>query len=206
MRNRFVVGRLSRVGVLLALGSLALGLPSVFAKGPPGQATIVGTGISQSLEVTDPELLESLESLQNYERETPAPPWFHDFYVITRSFQEGAEYIPFDQVLYVPNEGGRPGWVYYVGVYDGWGSNDGKWFQAVPENEAALRALLAGRPEAAVAIPTYVEAVPAGPTLLPAGALGALAGAGGMAGVMAVHSTRQGRGNRKPEEESSKPG
>jgi hypothetical protein len=194
--RRFAMKRLGAATKLAVLtapllsGFLVIGLTPALAKGPPDQVIIEGPGMTRSLEVRDPRLTEALGLLQDYEREAFAPLWFEDAYLITRGSRDGEEYWPFDQVLYVPNNSGGPGWVYYIGIFNGWGPYDGKWYQAVPENEAILQVLLAAQAEATL---TFVPPPAAEPTLapfLPAGAVGALAGAGGMAGVFAVRSTR----------------
>jgi hypothetical protein len=191
MKRLRVVTRLAVLTTPLISGMLAIGLSSALAKGPPDQVTIEGPGMTRALEVSDPRLTEAMGALQDFEREAFAPIWFEDAYVITRSSRSGDDYMPFDQVLYVPNDSGSPGWVYYIGIFNGWGPHDGKWFQAVPENEALLQVLLAAQAEATLTfVPPRAED-PALTPFLPAGAVGAVAGAGGMAGVLAVRSTRQ---------------
>ncbi len=191
MNRLRVATRLAVFTTPLISGMLAIGLSSALAKGPPDQVTIEGPGMTRTLEVSDPRLTEALGSLQDFEREAFAPLWFEDAYLITRSSRDGDNVLPFDQVLYVPNNSGSPGWVYYIGIFNGWGPYDGKWFQAVPENEALLQVLLAAQAEATLTfVPPQAEA-PALTPFLPAGAVGAVAGAGGMAAVLAVRSTRQ---------------
>jgi hypothetical protein len=190
MKRFGAAARLAVIATPFLSGLLVIGLSSAMAKGPPDEVTIDGPGMTRNLEISDPRLTEALGSLEDYEREVFAPLWFEDAYVITRSSRDGGNVLPFDQVLYVPNTNGTPGWVYYIGIFNGWGPYDGKWFQAVPENEAVLQVLLAAQAEATL---TYVPPPSDNPALapfLPAGAVGALAGAGGMAGVLAVRSTR----------------
>lgn len=198
MRHLRVATRLAIVATPLISGLLAIGLTSALAKGPPDQVTIEGPGMTRSLEVTDPHLTEALGSLQDYAREASAPLWFEDAYLITRSYRDGDNYLPIDQVLYVPNDDGTPGKVYYIGIYDGWGGpHDGKWFQTVPESEAVLQVLLTAQADPTLTfVPPQAEDRAVTP-LLPAGAVGALAGAGGMAGVLAVRSTRKRGVNRE---------
>lgn len=198
MKRLGVATKLAVVSTPLVSGLLAIGLTSALAKGSPDQVTIEGPGMTRSLEVTDPRLTGALASLQDYERGAFAPLWFEDAYLITRSSRDGDHVVPFDQILYVPNDTGGPGWIYYIGIFNGWGPYDGKWFQAVPENEAILQVLLAAQAEATLTFVPPATATPAIEPLLPAGAVGAIAGAGGMAGVIAVRSTRQ-RGGRTGE-------
>jgi hypothetical protein len=113
------------------------------AKGPPQHIAITGPWLAGPIEVTDAEVIARLDGLENIDSPAQRPPAsIEAVYVITRSMQDGNSYRAFDQILYVVPGPGGPGLVYYVGIHNGWGPYDGKWYAVRPGPERALLELL----------------------------------------------------------------
>lgn len=140
--------RIVRALVVTLMLVLAVIAPAS-AKGPPQQIAITGPGLAGPLEVTEAEVLARLDRLENTDAPAQPPPAsIEAVYLITRSMQVGNTYRPFDQILYIVQGQGGPGLVYYVGIHNGWGPYDGKWYAVRPEPERALLELLeAQRPD-----------------------------------------------------------
>lgn len=139
--------RMRRVGLagVLTVAALALVAAPVLAKGPPQKVTIEGPGLAAPLEITNPTTLESLgmTMLEDVDSKVGGPGTLSAVYLVTRYYQDGARYIPFDQVLYARQaESGRP-LVFYVGIVNGWSEYDGRWFNATAAGAAAMDTILA---------------------------------------------------------------
>lgn len=133
------------IGVLLIL---MLGAQAAWAKGEPQQITLSGPGIIGELTLTAQKPGEfaalgmaTLEDVQRGPVEAPTNAGIG--YEMTRSFQDGKRYVPFDRVRYYPGPEGERSYVYVVGIVNGSSEYDGKWFYATLRGNAALRALLA---------------------------------------------------------------
>src|SRR6476469_857786 len=116
---------------LLALGLLMLTAQGALAKGPPDKITIRGPGIQGEASVTDRTMTSplGLAEFENVAQGAIAPPAVGADYDITRYYQSNnGGYVAFDQVRYYPMPGGQPGYVFYVGIVNGSGPYDGKWY------------------------------------------------------------------------------
>jgi len=145
---------------VLAAAALALLVAPGLAKGPPQKVTIEGPGLAVPIEITDPATLESLgmTMLEDVDSKISGPGTLSAVYLVTRYYQDGARYIPFDQVLYARQaESDRP-LVYYVGIVNGWSEFDGRWFNATADGAAAMESVLG---KAVVAASAEAESAPA---------------------------------------------
>lgn len=128
----------------LAVAALAVLVQGALAKGPPQHIRIDGPGLAEPLEITESAKLEALgmASLEDFFSSVPDPGALASVYLLTRSYQDGDRMVPFDQVLFAPGPPGGPGYVYYVGIINGWSEYDGKWFRATGAGTQALEGLL----------------------------------------------------------------
>lgn len=124
----------------------ALLLPAgvALAKGPSDMVAIVGPGLDGKVQVKDTELVLALSigQLEDLSAPVDAPTNPGPAYEITRYFKYEGNYVAFDRVRYHPGTGDGPGYVYYIGIDNGWSGLDGKWFRATPEGEQAMRSVL----------------------------------------------------------------
>jgi hypothetical protein len=110
------------------------------AKGLPDKITIDGPDLKQTIEIEDKGLIASI-GLDNFDisnNTASAPSEIHSIYVITRYYVDGKNYVPFDQLLYVPNFSNDRGSIYYVGITNGYGPYDGNWYKLTEEGESEL--------------------------------------------------------------------
>lgn len=125
---------------------VALLLPAgaALAKGPSDMIAVVGPGLDGKVQVKDTDLVVALSIGQLEDLSTPvdAPANPGPAYEITRYFEYEGNYVAFDRVRYHPGTGDSPGYVYYVGIDNGWSGLDGKWFRATPDGEQAMRSVL----------------------------------------------------------------
>ncbi len=137
----------SRILWAVPVGLLLVGVAvqTALAKGPPQHVRIDGPGLADPLEITEPGELEALgmASLEDFFSSVPDPGALARVYLLTRSYQDGDRMVPFDQVLYAPGPPGDRGYVYYVGIINGWSEYDGKWFRATRIGTQAIEGLLA---------------------------------------------------------------
>lgn len=130
---------------LAALTALWGGLPAA-AKGPPEWVRISGAAMYRPIDVTDPELLQELGPARLEIVDEPAilsPAGITHILHLERGFEgESGDLIAFDEVLYAFDPQGGPGYVYYLGIANGSGPYDGKWYPASEQGAASLRTAL----------------------------------------------------------------
>ncbi len=127
---------------------LALALPAN-TKGIANRVIISGEGIEGEIIVSDPQALMPLSMgiLENFQSGVIDPPFENPdsmpAYELKRYLRtQGENYTQFDSVRYYPDPVGGRGYVYYVGIHNGWSEYDGKWFLVQPEGESVLKHLL----------------------------------------------------------------
>lgn len=134
------------LGLVLLLVLLAIPAGVVFAK-ELGAMTISGPGIKGEVTLKDPDLLHKVETSGFLEpsKIVKNPQGLGEGYLMTLflNMEEGAQ--PWLQVTYYPTAAGEGGYFNLVDLMAGApeGSN-GQWYQAAPQAESTLRALLAG--------------------------------------------------------------
>lgn len=97
------------------------------------------------LQVDNPDLLEdlSMARFEAYDVPVVEPAHLGGGVVVTRfNFDEHNQPVPFDKVIYFAHTGGARGYVFYLGIINGYGPEDGKWFRVSERGEAALWAAL----------------------------------------------------------------
>lgn len=125
------------IGLLLALAS------SVMAKGPADRVVIT-TPNGQTITVTDADLtkpisMAALEAL--FSPRIAEPAVLGEGYELARMMAIGNDqYRIFDRVRFYPV--GDRGYVYYVGIENGWSEYDGRWFEATQPGLAAMREII----------------------------------------------------------------
>lgn len=136
-------------GRLLALFSMLIAsllmATHVLAKGPPQNVTIDGPNIMVEISVTEPEQLSALgmANFENVEQPIPPPDAVHEMYLVSRNFiDEMGNAVPFDRVLYVPDLSGGLGSIYYLGIQNGSGPYDGKWYRATETGDQVFKQIL----------------------------------------------------------------
>ena len=129
MKRRLII-----VGVMLVMLVM---VNTVVAKGPPREVVITGPGIEGELVVRDTARLEHLGivGLMVIPESIGMPSHTGPGYTLVRD--------GWDKARYYPDLSGGPGYVYYVGLINGWSEYDGHWFAATPEGDAEMRSLLA---------------------------------------------------------------
>ncbi len=131
---------MKRLALLLTL--LLLTLPTAaLAKGPFSYITIKGPGISETLSVTDPAMLDYFVFADFSKGGVDAPANPGDGFEVIRSFvdSETNKVQNWDLLYYYPDTG----YVYYDGLINGSSEYDEKWYVASPDVEAKFRAVLA---------------------------------------------------------------
>lgn len=134
------------------------------AKGPAQKISVLGPGLSEELEILDPEILPdlSMASFENFLQAVPAPENIGPGYAMTRYYQiENGPFWPFDHLVYHPDPSGGLGVIHYLGIENGWSEYDGKWFAAQPQGEKVFASVLA---EQGVTLDNYLH--PAEPYLI----------------------------------------
>lgn len=133
---------------VLTLGALALLIivrDAAMAKGPADKVTINGTELTEEIEVAAAEALQALSigQLEDFKSPIAAPSEVGPGYEVTRYYKDGANFIAIDHVRYHPDPAGGRGYVFYIGLVNGWSQYDGKWFRATAQGEQALQRILA---------------------------------------------------------------
>lgn len=135
--------------MIAAVVFVALATVPAFAKGPPSKATISGPGLPGTVEITDPALLNALSFFQfenvneNNRHGIAAPAHPGAAYLITRYVENpDRSFRPWDELHYYPAD--NRGYVFLDGLIgDSYTEFDGRWYQASPEGDAAMKQLLA---------------------------------------------------------------
>ena len=131
-----------RITILAFLFVVSALIPThpVMAKGAFDRVTISGPGLTGELAVTAAMLhLPFIDNLED-DRSPVAPPVNPGAgYDLIRYYGFRA----FDHVRYYPDRQGRRGILYYVGIVNGAGPDDGKWFPATEAGERVLLRVLA---------------------------------------------------------------
>lgn len=133
---------------VLILGALVLLVvirdPSL-AKGPADKVTINGPGLKREIEITDAQALQALSTgqFEDFKSSIAAPTEVGPGYELVRYYTSGTNLIAFDHVSYHPNPAGGRGYVFYIGLVNGWSEYDGKWFRATMQGEQILQRILA---------------------------------------------------------------
>lgn len=142
--------RITILALLLVVSALLPARP-VAAKGAFDRVTISGPGLTGELAVTAAMLhLPFIDNLED-DRSPVAPPVNPGAgYDLIRYYGFRA----FDHVRYYPDRQGGRGAVYYVGIVNGAGPDDGKWFPATEAGERMLLRVLTeyGAPSARSAL------------------------------------------------------
>ncbi|WP_322802068.1 hypothetical protein [Thermoflexus sp.] len=118
------------------------------AKGPPDKVTIRAPGMSEEVEITDPQLLQAFAFFGFEDIPHPVDPPLHpgEGVVITRYIREGEQRIPWDRLIYYPPRNGAPGVVFLEGLIGPASTPfDGSWYFASPEGDRAMRQILQER-------------------------------------------------------------
>jgi hypothetical protein len=132
------------VGAILIAAVLAAAVGPALAKGETNHVTIDGPGFDQPLVVRDPQFTDDLgmAALEAVDAVAFPPAWIEEAYLVTRGYEEGERVHPFDQVLYVPDPQGGKAFVYYIGIYNGEGPYDRRWFHATRSGQETMEAIL----------------------------------------------------------------
>lgn len=103
--------------------------------------TVAGPDWRGEIEITDPELLASLDMSHflNLDRPIDAPAQVGRGYLVTRGYVEGAERHMFDRIVYFP---GSPSYAYYLEIVNGAGPMDGNWYTVSEQGDGALAVAL----------------------------------------------------------------
>jgi hypothetical protein len=132
------------IQIILLIFTTGFWISPSFAKGPTDKIMIDGPDLNQPIVIDDKELISLLDGIvpgDSNESENP-PSEIHSIYVITRSYADGDNVNPFDQLLFIPNLAGERGWIYYVGIVNGYGPYDGNWYQTTENIDDALLRIL----------------------------------------------------------------
>src|SRR5262245_4747088 len=99
------------------------------AKGMADKITVT-TPDGQTFEVTDSRITEhiSMAALEVFPITIAEPNVTGSGYELARAYKDGNAYRIFDRVRYYPTDSG--GYVFYIGLDNGWSEYDGKWFAA----------------------------------------------------------------------------
>ena len=130
----------------LMLMILTAGAALAWPEGPPDKVTISGPGIKGTIEVTDKTSLEGLgpEQFMDLSEPVDAPSPGATPYEVVRYIKGIGDTGEFDRLRYYPSQGSSPGYIYYaeaIGYRPSYTA--GKWFQATPQGDAAMKRLLA---------------------------------------------------------------
>ena len=124
--------------MLLIIGLLLLIVIPVFAKGPVDRIIVTGPTLDEELILTDTAVIHplSMAMLEDFlAGALDEPEDAGDvYYELERQYERSADnFVTFDRVRYYPT-----GYVFYVGIENGWSEYDDKWFYAKPEAEIAM--------------------------------------------------------------------
>jgi len=121
---------------------------TVLAKGSPDKITVNGPGLSDEVEISDSQVLQSyaMGEFVDFATEINAPSKLEVGYEITRRYRiGGSNWVKaIDHFIYYPDPGGNRGYIFYAGIIDkkfiyGGSPNDGKWFRVTEGGELAMR-------------------------------------------------------------------
>ncbi|HBY92719.1 MAG TPA: hypothetical protein DEP84_01955 [Chloroflexi bacterium] len=132
-------------GIMIAALMWLFTAPLALAKGPPDKVTITGPGLKNAIEITNRELLPAfgLAEFEDVRSGTIEVPKVGEGYEITSYFKSGSTYRAFDRARYHPDPAGGRGYVFYIGIVNGWSEYDGKWFHVSEQGEQAMQRILA---------------------------------------------------------------
>ncbi len=130
----------SAVVLLSLVVVLFLSIPAQ-AKGGAVKVVLSGPDWYGEIVVEDPGLLGHLgtAAFEDFQSSPEIPADLGAGYLLDRYSDASEGALPFDRVLYFPDPAGGRGYVYYLETVNGHGPYDGRWFQATPEGEAAVR-------------------------------------------------------------------
>jgi hypothetical protein len=132
------------VGVTLAI-LLVLAVPAS-AKGIASLIEIEVPGLENTIRVEGLDAVWDLSigQLEDFTQPLDAPADAGVGLYLTRYLSDNErDTYPFDNVVYFASQTGGRGYVYYLGMINGRSEYDGRWFQATPEGDAAISAVLA---------------------------------------------------------------
>ncbi len=111
------------------------------AKGPMDKISVTIPN-GQTIDFTDPEIIDpiSMGMLEKFADSIPKPDVTANGYELARAFKDGKTYRIFDRVQYFP--AGERGYVFYMGIENGWSEYDGKWFEASAEGVRAMKKII----------------------------------------------------------------
>jgi hypothetical protein len=178
------------IWVLIA-AALLLPASAVMAKGRADMISIVGPGLDGKLNIQDAEIVHNLSigQFEDFGSPVEAPDDAGPAYEMTRYFKDEGNYVAFDRVRYHPGASGSPGYVYYIGIDNGWTGYDGKWFLVTDEGEQTMQAVLAQN---------SVELGQIGPSLLAdTGSIWVAVGMIGLGALLGVAGSRLRLGQRR---------
>lgn len=124
--------------------TVLLGTGVILGKGPANKI-ILTTPDGRTIEITDRAMLEvlSMTTLELFPVSIPQPEGVTgEGYELERQYKDGNTHRTFDRVRYYP--AGYTGYVFYVGIENGWSEYDGKWFSANPAAVYVMNTLIAG--------------------------------------------------------------
>jgi hypothetical protein len=130
VKRRYVIFGIAAL-VLLVAAPLA-------AKGPTDRIILTGPELESEMILTNPEIvlrlsMGNLEDFRTGIIEEPADPGTV-YYELERQYElRAGEFQTFDRVRYYPGARRQTGYVFYVGIENGWSDYDGKWFHATAE-------------------------------------------------------------------------
>lgn len=139
--------------LLLVVGLTLLGLPAE-AKWPLEKVTVSGPGLTEPVEITDPEFLTLsnpwVGKFADWSSASEGGPDAQLVYEVTLHSRLGrSDLRPVYRFRYAPEPIGRPGHVYLPGKEEPWyrdnvrtilrDGHDGRWHRAAPEWETRIR-------------------------------------------------------------------
>ena len=131
MRGRYVV----LVVILLLVTAL-----HVNAKGQANRIVLTGPAVDGEMVLTQPLLTSALSmgSLEDFITGPIKEPADKGevYYDLERQFEVNGSHATIDRVRFYP---GEPGYVYYLGLENGWTEYDKEWFYAKPEASVAFK-------------------------------------------------------------------
>lgn len=113
------------------------------AKGPFDRVTVSGGQIENTVEVSDPLLMDffSLSIFHNAGIEQPQVEG--EGYLVTRYFkEEDGSFTAWDSLRFYPNNEESGGYVYYEGLVSGSSEYDGNWYLASYNGSSRLRQII----------------------------------------------------------------
>lgn len=141
--------RSANVILILTLLLALTGMPEASAKGPFQRVLISSPALDDEIVVDDPMTLWFLsmtglvDLLSDPLAEVPEDA-AEIGYELQRQYEHSAGvYQTFDRVRYHPSVDGGPGYVYMVGMDNGWYEYQDRWYTITPEGETTLQAVLA---------------------------------------------------------------